>query len=100
MRRYTFRTTVALATAASIAACSDAGGPSAGGQVNFNLATRPASAPTAAVHGASFAWTFAADAIPSSLGRTGRTMDSACGNKSRPPGGTLTDTDTFSTHPL
>lgn len=55
MRRYTFRTTVALATAASIAACSDAGGPSAGGQVNFNLATRPASAPTAAVHGASFA---------------------------------------------
>ena len=55
MRRSTFRTTVALATAASIAACSDAGGPSAGGQVNFNLATRPAGAPTAAVHAASFA---------------------------------------------
>jgi hypothetical protein len=33
----------AVVTAAALAACSDAGGPSTGGQVNFNLATRAAS---------------------------------------------------------
>ena len=55
MRRSAIRTAVGLATAASIAACSDSGGPSAGGQVNFNLATKAATAPAAAIHGMSFA---------------------------------------------
>src|SRR4051812_32918224 len=47
MRRSSFGTAAALATLASVAACSDAGGPSSGGQVNFNLATKPAAASAA-----------------------------------------------------
>ncbi len=44
MRRSTIRTAAAVMTVAALAACSDAGGPSTGGQVNFNLATRAATA--------------------------------------------------------
>ena len=44
MRRSSLGIAAALATLASLAACSDAGGPSSGGQVNFNLATKPAAA--------------------------------------------------------
>jgi hypothetical protein len=55
MHRATIRTYATLATAASIAACSDSGSPSTGGQVNFNLATKAASAPAAAARSMSFA---------------------------------------------
>jgi hypothetical protein len=48
--RPSVRTSAAVALAASLAACGDVGGPSTTGQVNFNLATRPAlAASTAAV---------------------------------------------------
>jgi hypothetical protein len=55
MRRTAIRTAAALATAASIAACSDSGGPSTAGQVNFNLATKAASTPSAAAQSLSLA---------------------------------------------
>jgi hypothetical protein len=55
MRRTAIRTAAARATAASIAACSDSGGPSTGGQVNFNLATKAASTPSAAAQSLSLA---------------------------------------------
>jgi hypothetical protein len=35
--------TAALLTAAALSACSDSGGPTTDAQVNFNVATRPAS---------------------------------------------------------
>jgi hypothetical protein len=47
MRRSPLGTAAALATLALVAACSDAGGPSSGGQVNFNLATKPTAASAA-----------------------------------------------------
>jgi len=47
MRRSSLGTAAALATLASLAACSDVGGPSSGGQLNFNLATKPAATPAA-----------------------------------------------------
>jgi hypothetical protein len=43
------RTAAAVALATTLAACGDAGGPSTAGQVNFNLATRPATAAAATV---------------------------------------------------
>lgn len=50
MRRTALFAATALA-AASLAACGDSASPSSGGQMNFNVATRPA-APTAAVSAA------------------------------------------------
>jgi hypothetical protein len=55
MRHTAIRTAAALATAASIAACSDSGSPSTSAQVNFNLATKVATAPAAAAGSMSFA---------------------------------------------
>jgi len=51
MHRTAFRTAAGLAAIASIAACGDSDGPSTGGQVNFNVATKAAT--TAAAGSAS-----------------------------------------------
>lgn len=48
MTRIQLRTAAALILGASLAACSDAGSPSSNAQVNFNLATKAATAPAAA----------------------------------------------------
>ena len=48
MRPTAWGTAACLATAAALAACSSAGGPSSDAQVNFSLATKPSTAPAAA----------------------------------------------------
>jgi hypothetical protein len=55
MHRTALRSAATLATLASIAACSDAGGPSSGAQVNFNVATRTATTAAAAAQSLSLA---------------------------------------------
>lgn len=55
MHRTAIRRAAVFATVASLAACSDSGSPSTSAQMNFNVATKAASAPAAAVRSMSLA---------------------------------------------